>query len=148
MRQAELMHLMWSDVFLEQGFIILHKTKNGERRRVPITGHALALLQAHHATRDTNTSLLFPGTAHAHKPIDLRAPFERALKTAEITNFKWHDLRHCTASYLAMNGTSLAEIAEILVHKTLTMVRRYAHFSDGHVSNVVASMNRKIFGGE
>jgi len=27
------------------------------------------------------------------------------------------------------------------------MVKRYAHLSDGHVSNVVASMNAKIFGG-
>jgi site-specific recombinase XerD len=46
-----------------------------------------------------------------------------------------------------MNGASLAEIAEILGHKTLAMVKRYAHLSDGHVSSVVASMNEKIFGG-
>jgi len=46
-----------------------------------------------------------------------------------------------------MNGASLAEIAEILGHKTLQMVKRYAHLSDDHVSNVVASMNAKIFGG-
>ena len=65
---------------------------------------------------------------------------------AEINDFHWHDLRHCTASYLAMNGASLAEIAEVLGHKTLAMVKRYAHLSDGHVSNVVASMNAKIFG--
>jgi site-specific recombinase XerD len=68
------------------------------------------------------------------------------IKKAEITDFHWHDLRHCTASYLAMNGASLAEIAEVLGHKTISMVKRYAHLSDGHVSNVVASMNRKIFG--
>ncbi len=49
-----------------------------------------------------------------------------------------------------MDGASLAEIAEIaeiLGHKTLSMVKRYAHLSDGHVSSVVASMNHKIFGG-
>jgi site-specific recombinase XerD len=91
--------------------------------------------------------LLFPGKVHKDEPIDLRRPFEVALKAAEITDFHWHDLRHCTASYLAMNGASLAEIAEILGHKTLQMVKRYAHLSDGHVSNVVASMNAKIFGG-
>jgi site-specific recombinase XerD len=66
---------------------------------------------------------------------------------ADVKEFHWHDLRHCTASYLAMNGASLAEIAEVLGHKTLSMVKRYAHLSDGHVSNVVASMNAKIFGG-
>ena len=146
MRQAELMNLKWSDVFLDQGFIILHKTKNGERRRVPLSGHALDLLKEYYNKRNIDVELLFPGLTHPNKPIDLRSAFEQVLKIAQIKDFKWHDLRHCTASYLAMNGASLAEIAEILGHKTLSMVRRYAHFSDGHVSNVVASMNSKIFG--
>ena len=79
--------------------------------------------------------------------MDLRSAFQYALERAKVENFHWHDLRHCTASYLAMNGASLAEIAEVLGHKTLSMVKRYAHLSDGHVSNVVASMNEKIFGG-
>jgi integrase len=146
MRQGELMGLKWQDVNLKDGYIILHETKNGERRRVPLSGLALSLLQEHAKVRRIDTDLLFPGTIHKDKPIDLRKPFETALKAAEITNFHWHDLRHCTASYLAMNGASLAEIAEVLGHKTLQMVKRYAHLSDGHVSNVVASMNAKIFG--
>ncbi|ATG89137.1 tyrosine-type recombinase/integrase [Methylomonas koyamae] len=147
MRQGELMGLKWQDVNLKDGFIILHETKNGERRRVPLAGHGLELLRDHAKVRRLDTDLLFPGNIHANKPIDLRKPFEKALQAAQINDFHWHDLRHCTASYLAMNGASLAEIAEVLGHKTLAMVKRYAHLSDGHVSNVVASMNAKIFGG-
>lgn len=147
MRQAELMGLKWSDVNLKDRFIILHQTKNGERRRVPLTGHALELLQEHAKVRRLDTPLLFPSAKHKDQPIDLRKPFHNALKHAEINDFKWHDLRHCTASYLAMGGASLAEIAEILGHKTLQMVKRYAHLSDGHVSSVVEKMNAKIFGG-
>jgi len=147
MRQGELMGLKWPDVNLKDGFLILHKTKNGTRRRVPLAGHGLELLREHAKVRRLDTQLLFPGIVHADKPLSLRGAFETALKVAGITDFKWHDLRHCTASYLAMNGASLAEIAEILGHKTLQMVKRYAHLSDGHVSNVVASMNAKIFGG-
>jgi integrase len=146
MRQGELMGLKWSDVNLQGRFIILHETKNGERRRVPLAGHGLELLQEHAKVRRLDTPLLFPGKTHKDKPIDLRKPFETALKRAEITDFHWHDLRHCTASYLAMNGASLAEIAEILGHKTLAMVKRYSHLSDGHVSSVIEKMNAKIFG--
>ncbi len=142
MRQGELMGLKWQDVNLKDGFIILR-----ERRWVPLAGHGLELLREHAKVRRLDTDLLFPGNIHAQKPIDLRKPFENALRAAEINDFHWHDLRHCTASYLAMNGASLAEIAEVLGHKTLAMVKRYAHLSDGHVSNVVASMNAKIFGG-
>jgi len=102
-------------------------------------------LKKHSKVRRLDSDFLFP-SAVLNKPIDLRKPFENALRKAEISDFRWHDLRHCTASYLAMNGASLAEIAEVLGHKTLQMVKRYAHLSDGHVSSVVESMNSKIFG--
>lgn len=144
MRQGELMGLKWKDINLEAGYLILHETKNGERRRVPLAGHAYELIIEHRKERKLETDLLFPGK-NSNKPIDLRKPFENALKQAEIEDFRWHDLRHCTASYLAMNGASLAEIAEVLGHKTLQMVKRYSHLSDGHVSRVVESMNSKIF---
>ena len=44
-----------------------------------------------------------------------------------------------------MNGASLSEISEVLGHKTLQMVKRYAHLSEAHTSKVVAKMNEKIF---
>lgn len=147
MRQAELMCLTWQDVNLKDGFLILHETKNGERRRVPVHGRALSLLNEHAKVRRLDTPLLFPSHKDSQKTINLRRPFENALKAAEINDFHWHDLRHCTASYLAMNGASSAEIAEVLGHKTLQMVKRYSHLSDAHISGVVASMNEKIFGG-
>jgi integrase len=147
MRQAEQMNLVWSDINLKDGFLILHETKNGERRRVTLAGVVLELLREHAKIRRLDTNLLFPSERCPQQPIDLRKSFANALEIAQIKDFKWHDLRHCTASYLAMNGASLAEIAEVLGHKTLSMVKRYAHLSDGHVSSVVSSMNAKIFGG-
>ncbi|MEY3758653.1 MAG: hypothetical protein RIR39_144 [Pseudomonadota bacterium] len=125
----------------------MHETKNGERRRVPLSGLGLDLLREHSKVRRLDTDLLFPGIKNPLTPIDLQTPWETARKLAGITEFTWHDLRHCTASYLAMNGATMPEIAEVLGHKTMQMVKRYTYLSDGHVSNVVASMNAKIFGG-
>jgi integrase len=158
MRQGELMNLYWKApanpptetawgvVHLEQNCIVLHSTKNGERRRVPLVGLALQLMRDHAKVRRLDTQLLFPSPECSQQPIELKKAWLTALKQADVINFRWHDIRHTTASYLAMNGASLAEIAEVLGHKTLAMVKRYAHLSDGHVSNVVASMNAKIFG--
>ncbi len=80
------------------------------------------------------------------KPWDSRSAWLSALKKANIQEFRFHDLRHSCASYLAMNGASLAEIAEVLGHKTLQMVKRYAHLSEAHTAKVVQSMNERIFG--
>lgn len=150
MRSAEVRGLTWDVVDLARGRAILHETKNGERRAVAITGHALDVVKEMNKVRRIDTSLLFPSKENTpqkpQKPMDLRAPWVAALKVADIQDFKFHDLRHSAASYLAMNGASLAEIAEVLGHKTLQMVKRYAHLSEGHTARVVESMNQKIFG--
>ena len=57
-------------------------------------------------------------------------------------------MRHTAASYLAMNGATLPEIADVLGHKTYDMVKRYAHLSEEHTAGVVERMNEKIFGDE
>ena len=146
MRLGEIMSLSWESVDLNMGRVILHETKNDDRRNVPLAGHALEVVKQHVKVRRLNSTLLFPSRVDPNKPIDIRTPWEAALKQAEIEDFKFHDLRHSAASYLAMNGASLAEIAEVLGHKTLQMVKRYAHLSEAHTASVVASMNEKIFG--
>lgn len=144
-RKGELMNLRWPEVDLLNGRITLRETKNGEVRVVPLAGPALALLKEHGKVRRLDTDLLFPGS-RKDTPMDLRAAWEAALKRAGVENFRWHDLRHTTASYLAMNGASLAEIAEVLGHKTLSMVKRYAHLSEAHTASVVERMNARYFG--
>ena len=57
-----------------------------------------------------------------------------AVTKAELEDFRFHDLRHTTAPYLAQGGATLLEIAAVLRHKTLTMVKRYAHLADSHVA--------------
>ena len=152
MRQGEIMGLTWDDVDLHQGRITLYETKNGEIRVVPLVGKALELLtskakaRTEEKVRRIDTNLLFPGKVKRDKPMDLRAPWMAALKKADIEDFNFHGCRHSAASYLAMNGASLAEIAEVLGHKTLQMVKRYAHLSEAHTAGVVARMNERIFG--
>jgi integrase len=145
MRQMEIMGIRWKDIDLNRGYIILHETKNGERRSVPLVGHAKDIITELSKVRQLNTSLVFFSGAKPTAPVFIRTPWGKALKEADIQDFKFHDLRHTAASYLAMNGASLAEISDILGHKTLQMVKRYAHLSEQHTSKVLESMNKAIF---
>jgi integrase len=146
-RQGEIMGLTWDDVSFEQRRLILRDTKNGETRAVPLVGEACSLMKDHSKVRRIDTLLVFPCSGgKGNKPMSIRGAWDNAVVAANLENFNFHDTRHSCASYLAMNGASLAEIAEVLGHKTLQMVKRYAHLSESHTLGVVERMNKKIFG--
>ncbi len=62
---------------------------------------------------------------------------KKALEDADIKDFRFHDLRHTCASYLAQSGASLLEIAEILGHKQISVTKRYAHLCIEHKSSLI-----------
>lgn len=146
-RKGEILKLTWKDVDLERSQAILHKTKNGETRSVPIVSHLKEILLVKKENKRMDTDLLFP-RKDGLKAANIRKTWETALKKAEVIDFRFHDLRHCAASYLAMNGATLSEIAAVLGHKTLQMVKRYSHISEQHTTQVVTKMNDKIFGSD
>jgi integrase len=143
-RKQELLGLTWREVDLRRARLLLLVTKTGARRSVPLTGRALTELQTLAKVRRLDTALVFPGR-DGRAPLDLRHAWQQAVRQAGLSDFRFHDLRHCCASYLAMHGASLVEIAEVLGHKTLQMVKRYAHLAEAHTAQVVARMTAAIF---
>ena len=141
-RKMEIWGLTWDQIDFAREVIVLHETKNQERRVLPLKGEALELIRKKSMMRSLETNLLFPSPKHPLKPVDFRSTWEKALKLADIQDFRWHDLRHTAASYLAMSGATHAEIAAVLGHKTLSMVKRYAHLSEAHTANVVERMTK------
>jgi integrase len=140
-RQGELLNLTWNQVDLSRGCIYLDVTKNGERRILPLTGHVLELMSHHPKGKST---FVFPGP-HTGRPLSIRTAWQTAVKRAKLEDFRFHDLRHTAVSYLAMQGCSLIEIAEILGHKDLSMTKRYSHLSQEHTRKVLTKMNEAIF---
>ena len=144
-RQMEIWGLRWSEIDLNAGKAILRETKNKQTRVIPIQSYALELMKEKSKVRRIDTDLVFPSTVDPQKPFDFRKSWESALRKTSIKDFRWHDLRHSAGSYLAMNGASAREIADILGHKTIQMAMRYSHLSEGHSASVVKSMNEKMF---
>ena len=69
--------------------------------------------------------------------------WDTALSEAKIEDFRFHDLRHTRASYLAQNGASLLEIADVLGHRNLSVTRRYSHLTIDSKSKLV----NRVLGG-
>ncbi len=155
-RRGEVLGLSWPDVDMRRGMLTFHETKNGDRRSVPLVSFAADRMREHAKVRRLDTDLVFPGgnampqqdgkQPEKANPLEIGKMFAEALDRAGIADFHFHDLRHTAASALAMNGATLAEIAEVLGHKTLQMVKRYAHLTEGHTRGVVGRMNQAMFG--
>tara|TARA_R110002012_G_scaffold82942_2_gene209163 strand:- start:13755 stop:14858 length:1104 start_codon:yes stop_codon:yes gene_type:complete len=151
-RKGEILGLTLDCVDVQRAVIVFRNTKNGDTRALPLVPQVLDLareqvkaadafydgLPRHQAPR-----YLFPN-AYGTAPIEINRAWYKALKDAGIENFRFHDLRHTTASYLAMNGASQLDIAAVLGHRTLQMVKRYAHLSEGHTRGVLEDMADKI----
>ena len=56
---------------------------------------------------------------------------------AKIKEFRFHDLRHSCASFLAQSGATLLEIADVLGQRNLTTTKRYSHLAIKHKSDLV-----------
>jgi len=144
MRRGEQLSLTWENVDFERSWITLGITKNKQRRGVPLVGAAQDALRSLRTVRRIDTNLVFP-SHDGRKPYDIRRPFTLALKKAGIRDFRWHDLRHCAASYLAMSGVPLKVIGQLLGHRTSAMTDRYSHLADQVVTDAVSKVMTKLF---
>ena len=140
-RKGELIGLNWGDVDLKKGRALVRETKNDEQRTLPLAGKALDALRELKLQNSARSEWVF-----AH-PSGLPGPYEyfdahwyAGLEAAGISDFHFHDLRHTTASMLAAQGASLLEIADVLGHKTLAMVKRYSHLVVDHKAKVIEKM--------
>ena len=156
MRQGEILSIRWKDVDFDRKRIVLHDTKNGSSRQVPLAGAATeelkTLLAAKKAAKvqtikPIGDELVFHGMGGGM--LNIRCAWDAAVKKAKLdSHFRFHDCRHTAASYLAMNGATLLELSQILGHKTLSMVKRYAHLTEQHLHNVVERMNTAFLSGQ
>ena len=139
-RRTELLTLEWSDIDFKARTAKLKQTKNGEQRILTLTPVVVTELMKHRGI----DGYIFPHFSNMKGYFrNFDCYWQEALTEAEITNFRFHDLRHTCASMLAMNGASLLEIAEVLGHKSITMTQRYSHLCTAHK----ASLTDRVFGG-
>lgn len=146
MRLSEIMNLRWDQVDVANEVIKLPTSKNGDPRFIPLKGFVLETVKLRIDPKGAKAhGLLFPSPYDVKRPTDIRSAWETAIKKSGIQNFRFHDLRHTTASYLAMSGKGLHDIATLLGHKDLQVTRRYSHLSNDYKANMVSELNTKLF---
>lgn len=94
--------------FLSAGIDWSAKTKNNEAVAIPMNAAVTAVLDQLETRRNGSTK-------------DVKSSFRAALKKAKTENLRFHDLRHCCASWLMMKGADLNDVRQILGHKSIVV---------------------------
>jgi integrase len=142
LRQRNVSYLRWDQVNLDLEIAWIHadQAKSKKAIAVPLNSDALKVLQNQ---RGEHPDYCF---TYQGEPVDRTTTkaWYKALKRAEIENFRWHDLRHTWASWHVQNGTSLNELLELGGWSSYDMVLRYAHMAGSHLLKVANNVNGTI----
>lgn len=146
MRRGEILNLQWKDIDFERKVVVLHKTKNGRIRCIPMVGNVFQALKQYREDEGGITDPtyhLFPNI-NLGKQMDFRTAWRFAIKKAGLTDLRFHDLRHSCGSFLHMSGCAQRDIAEILGHTDIRMTQRYTHVARPHLADALERAEQKF----
>jgi integrase len=130
MRIGEILSITNKAVDLPRRTVTVLKSKNGERRTIPLNDTLFELLTGKAKVKSLKTDLVFyTANQTAYHNANVRRDFELALKKAGIEGFRFHDLRHTFATRLVQSGEDLYRVAKLMGHKDIRMTQRYSHHS-------------------
>lgn len=144
MRMGEILELTWRGVDFTRRTVTVFRSKNGERRTIPVNDTVLHVLKEKTKVRSLTVDRVF--CSKIFTPLEsghLRRAFRLALGKAKIEDFHFHDLRHTFATRLVQAGIDLYKVQQLLGHKSPIMTQRYAHHYPESLRDGVEILDRQ-----
>src|SRR4030095_4327792 len=145
MRQGELRALRPENVDLERCLVTVLQTKTLRLKTITLNEPAREAMKWFLEYRYGDFLLMWPWGERIGKTTIYEA-FKKACNSAEITNFRFNDLRHTFASHLVMEGTDLVTVKDLMGHTNINMTVRYSHLVQEHKAQAVARVGQKLHG--
>jgi len=131
MRRSEILRLRWDDI--DGNICTIRNTKNGADRVIPVSKKAVQTLTMIEASPEQ----VFPISGNA-----IRLSWERILRKAEISDLRFHDLRHeAISSYQQMKLTSFVEF---FMNKRLWLRLKIALLKDSILAQMLMKFPGKL----
>jgi len=117
-------------------------TKTKTARLIPIPPDVRATLQRLSKVQRLTTRYVF---TYAGRPLQrVTRSFKAALKEAGITDFRFHDLRHCASTNLRRAGVDTATAMRIVGHKSEKMWKRYNAIDERDLTKAAEKLNKYL----
>ena len=136
MRRGELLSLRWTDVDFDTGSVRIRRDKAGDGRWAILNSEALESVR----TMKRERLVLSPFVLCTPEGKNLNNNFNRywnaARTAAQVSDFRFHDLRHTFASRLVRRGVSSYVVQQAGGWRTTSMMARYAHLDPNTIRAV------------
>ncbi|CAN1597439.1 XerC Integrase [Candidatus Pelagibacterales bacterium] len=133
-RRSEILRLNYSDVDWITSTAIIRETKNGTDRRIGLAPRVIEILKSLPRSISGNFFNIISISS-------FEKSFRSAVKRSGIKDFRFHDLRHCGATYLVESGWSTMELMQQGGWSSQQMAKRYSNISPTHLANKMKKMN-------
>lgn len=131
-RLREVLNATWDQFDLDRALWVKPSshTKTKLVHRVQLAPESVALLKRMRAD-NSDSDFLFPGRDGMKPRTDLKRPWAQVLKAAGLKDYRLHDLRRTTATFMLSTGADLMTVGKGLGHTQASTTMRYASlFSD------------------
>jgi integrase len=120
MRSGEICGMVWGDVDLAKQVVTLPKTKNGDKRQVPLSRAAVALLEQLPSVQDPRDDRSVFGLTDAQRD----ALWRKNRDKAGIADLTFHDSRHAAITMLAKK-LDVMDLARMVGHRNINQLLTY-----------------------
>jgi integrase len=151
-RRGELITLKWANVEFNRKIAHLYDTKNGEARDVPLSPHALDILQNRRTLRQQGDYVFTSQVAKMRgdhiKPATISRAFRRVRDEIEKDtgvrlDLRLHDLRHTSATMWSKDVKNIFKLQKITGHKSIKSLARYVNHQSEDIAEDMAKIQKK-----
>lgn len=137
-RAGEILNLRWEQVDFRSGTIQMEASFTKSKRKYTISMNSavrelLEEIRKEQEEKGITHGYVFTNSwGKPYKQQGYRRAFQNALEEAGLKDFRFHDLRHTFASWVALKSKDIYLVKELLHHESVETTKRYAHLTEDY----------------
>lgn len=139
LRRQNILDLTWEQIDLEGRVIEITENKSNKHIFKPINDTLLQYFQS--IPEESRVGDVFINPITGRKCKEIKRAWKTVKEKANITNFRFHDLKHTVGTRLADKGVPIHIIRAILDHSDIKTTMRYVHTADKQILSAMNLLN-------
>ncbi len=139
LRRQNILDLTWEQIDLEGRVIEITENKSNKHIFKPINDTLLQYFQS--IPEESRVGDVFINPITGRKCKEIKRAWKTVKEKANITNFRFHDLKHTVGTRLAKHGVPIPVIKEVLDHSDIKTTMRYVHTADKQILSAMNLLN-------